>query len=144
MHLKTTFASTRRNRNYPKVYMPRLRHSLRDKHSFLKILFSLSLTDSSFKYPDSNSRKPAVPRHTEVPQMGTTSGKNFIATNVAANVTAGKVYHLSPKHRANKKCMHYAIVPKKPVPKYVDTAGGDRHDLEVCTQTIAMYTLLSY
>ncbi|KAL5497331.1 hypothetical protein EMCRGX_G013791 [Ephydatia muelleri] len=65
--------------------------------------------DSTFKYPDSDSRKPSVPKHTEKPQMGTTSSKNFISTNVATNVTA---------------------VPKKPTPKYVDTAMGDRFDLE--------------
>lgn len=63
----------------------------------------------AFQYPDQSSRRPAVPPHTERPQMGAKSSKNFITTNAVTNVMS---------------------VPRKPAPKYVDTAGGSRHELE--------------
>ena len=67
-------------------------------------------TEKPFSYPDSDCRRPAVPTHIDQPQMGSKTSKNFITTNAVNNIMS---------------------VPRKPAPKYVDTAGGTRHDLEV-------------
>lgn len=53
-------------------------------------------------------RRPLVPPHTEQPQLGTKSNKNFITTNAVSNIMA---------------------VPRKPAAKYVDTSSGDRFDV---------------
>ena len=75
-----------------------------------------------FKYPNSDSRRPAVPSHREQPQMGTKSTKNFITTNAVNNIMS---------------------VSRKPAPKYVDTAVGAKHDLGVCTCTTVHHSCCS-
>ena len=67
-------------------------------------------TGKPFRYPDSESRRPAVPSHTDKPQMGAKTTKNFITTNAVNNIMS---------------------VPKKPPANYVDTATGARQELEV-------------
>ncbi len=67
----------------------------------------LPLTDTDFKFSD--VRKPPVPGHTERPQMGAKSTRNFIATNAVNNIIS---------------------VPRKPAPIYVDTSAGSKHQLE--------------
>lgn len=57
----------------------------------------------------SGTRRPTVPPHTDQPQMGSKSNKNYITTNAVNNIMA---------------------VPRKPAAKYVDTVSGDRFDLE--------------
>lgn len=61
-----------------------------------------------FTYPD-QCRKPRVPKHNEKPILGLQSKKNFINTNAVENIMS---------------------VPKKPVPKFVDTRGGQTNLLE--------------
>ncbi|XP_064401854.1 enkurin-like [Halichondria panicea] len=63
--------------------------------------------NSDFKFSD--VRKPPVPGHTERPQMGAKSTRNFIATNAVNNILS---------------------VPRKPAPTYVDTEAGSKHQLE--------------
>ena len=58
---------------------------------------------------DNAQRKPPVPRHDEKPLMGIRTNKNFINTNAVENIMS---------------------VPKKPLPKYVDTRRGDNNLLE--------------
>ena len=67
-------------------------------------------TGKPFRYPDSDSCRPAVPLHTDKPQMGAKTSKNFITTNAVSNIMS---------------------VPKKPPANYVDTATGARQELEV-------------
>ncbi len=50
-----------------------------------------------------------MPGHTERPQMGAKSTRNFIATNAVNNILS---------------------VPRKPAPTYVDTEAGSKHQLE--------------
>ena len=69
-------------------------------------------SESDFQYLDLGSRKPPVPSHTDRPQMGAKSTRNFVTANAVYNVMS---------------------VPRKPAAKYVDTAGGTTHDLEVST-----------
>ena len=73
------------------------------------LLFVISI-EKLFKYPDSDSCKPAVPSHSDKPQMGSKTTKNFITTNAVNNIMS---------------------VPRKPAPKYVDTVMGTRCDMEV-------------
>ena len=54
-------------------------------------------------------KKPSVPKHDEKPLMGIRSNKNFINTNAVESIMS---------------------VPKKPVPKFVDTRHGDNNLLE--------------
>lgn len=65
--------------------------------------------NSTFKYPDAASRRPAVPRHTDQPQMGAKTTKNFITTNAVTNIMS---------------------VPRQPPSKYVDAPGGTKHLVE--------------
>ena len=65
-----------------------------------------------FRYPGDDGHKPAVPCHTEKPQMGAKSSRDFVTTNAVNTITS---------------------VPRKAQPKYVDTATGCTHDLEVRT-----------
>ena len=67
-------------------------------------------TDSTFKYPDAESRRPAVPNHKDNPQMGTKTTRNFITTNAVNNIMS---------------------VPRKPPSKYVDSPKGTKHLVEV-------------
>jgi len=67
-------------------------------------------SDSTFKYPDVDHRKPRVPPHTERPQPGAKSTRNFVSTNAMKNVLT---------------------VPKEPCPRYVDRPTGSAFDLEV-------------
>ena len=53
--------------------------------------------------------KPPVPRHDERPQMGKKTNKDFVKTNAIENITT---------------------IPKKPVPKYVDSPQGKTYALE--------------
>lgn len=48
-----------------------------------------ALTEKQFKYPDSNSRRPAVPKKDEKPLMGLQSKKNFITSNAVENIMKG-------------------------------------------------------
>jgi len=64
---------------------------------------------SAFIYSDDSNKKPAVPRHNEKPLMGVRTNKNFINTNAVENIMS---------------------VPKKSLPKYVDTKGGNTNLLE--------------
>lgn len=61
-----------------------------------------------FKYPDEETRRPAVPKHDEKPLMGIKSNKNFITTNAVENIMS---------------------VPKKPEKKFADTRIGATHPL---------------
>ncbi|KAK3741307.1 hypothetical protein RRG08_034352 [Elysia crispata] len=65
-------------------------------------------TKETFKYPDEERRRPAVPSKDDTPLMGLKTTKNFICTNAVENITA---------------------VPKLPGKKYADTRHGDTHDL---------------
>lgn len=56
-----------------------------------------------------NKRKPHVPRHDDKPLMGIRTNKNFINTNAVENIMS---------------------VPKKPLPKFVDTRRGDNNLLD--------------
>nr|XP_039250817.1 enkurin-like [Styela clava] len=60
-------------------------------------------------FDDKVGRKPPVPRKDDKPLMGIRTNKNFINTNAVENIMS---------------------VPKKPVPKYVDTRWGDNGLLE--------------
>ncbi|XP_065896470.1 enkurin-like [Dysidea avara] len=62
-----------------------------------------------FKYPNSDKRKPAVPRASDKPLMGTQSNKNFVSTNATTAIMS---------------------VPRKPVAHYVDTCKGQKHPLD--------------
>ena len=42
-----------------------------------------------FTYPDNDTRKPPVPRVSDMPQMGTQSNKNFVTTNATTNIMSG-------------------------------------------------------
>jgi len=64
---------------------------------------------SGFKYPDDESRRPAVPKQTDKPVMGLRTTKNFITQNAVENIMS---------------------VPKKPEKNFVDTRGGDKQALE--------------
>jgi hypothetical protein len=63
-------------------------------------------------------QRPLVPRHTEQPQMGSKSNKNYVTTNAVNNIMA---------------------VPRKPAAKYVDTVSGDTFDL-VASGLVPKYT----
>ena len=63
----------------------------------------------SFKYPDEERRKPAVPRPQDQPIMGLKTTKNFITQNAVENIMS---------------------VPKKPQKNFVDTRSGDKQPLE--------------
>jgi len=63
---------------------------------------------SSFKYPDEDQRRPAVPKHNEKPLMGIRSNKDFIKTNAVENIMS---------------------VPRKPQKKFADTRSGATHPL---------------
>lgn len=65
--------------------------------------------NSTFKYPDAESRRPAVPNHKDNPQMGTKTTRNFITTNAVNNIMS---------------------VPRKPPSKYVDSPKGTKHLVE--------------
>ncbi|XP_014680832.1 PREDICTED: enkurin-like [Priapulus caudatus] len=62
-----------------------------------------------FNYPDQDTCRPLVPMIDDKPVMGLKSNKNFITTNAVENITS---------------------IPKKAVPKVVDTRGGDTHPLD--------------
>ncbi|CAK8698353.1 unnamed protein product [Clavelina lepadiformis] len=62
-----------------------------------------------FAHLDDSSKKPPVPRHDERPLLGIRTNKNFINTNAVENIMS---------------------VPKKPLPKFVDTRRGDNNFLE--------------
>lgn len=64
--------------------------------------------EKPFQYPDSDQRKPPVPRHDDKPVMGLRTNKDFITENAVQNIMS---------------------VPKKPVKNYVDTRRGDKHSL---------------
>ena len=66
--------------------------------------------ESTFQYPDMDTRKPPVPNHKEKPLMGTKTSRNFITTNAVNNILS---------------------VPRIPAPKYVDTPMGAKHTVEV-------------
>lgn len=68
------------------------------------------LSGTSFKYPDVDSRKPRVPVHTDRPQPGAKSSRNFVTTNAMKTVLT---------------------VPKEPNPRYVDRPTGSAFNLEV-------------
>lgn len=68
-----------------------------------------SHAEKSFKYPDSDHRKPAVPRVDEKPVMGLHTNKDYITQNAVENIMA---------------------VPRKPERKLVDTRNGDKMLLE--------------
>ncbi|XP_072179137.1 enkurin-like [Diadema setosum] len=61
-----------------------------------------------FKYPDEDTRRPAVPKREEKPLMGLKSNKNFVTTNAVENIMS---------------------VPKKPAANFVDTVNGATHPL---------------
>jgi len=42
-----------------------------------------------FQYPDHSTCRPPVPRHTDRPQMGATSSKNFVTINAVNNIMSG-------------------------------------------------------
>lgn len=69
----------------------------------------LFLSEQSFKYPDEEHHRPAVPAPSDRPLMGLKTTKNFITTNAVENITS---------------------VPKKAEKIYVDTKKGDKHKLE--------------
>ncbi len=56
-----------------------------------------------------HTKKSSVPRHTDRPQMGAKSTRNFVKTNAVNNIMS---------------------VPRKPAPQYVDTALGSCYKLE--------------
>ncbi|RDD36730.1 Enkurin [Trichoplax sp. H2] len=62
-----------------------------------------------FNYPDSDKRRPAVPKKNEKPLMGLQSKKNFITTNAVENI-------MKPSRKVE--------------PAYVDSEKGTRHILE--------------
>ena len=68
-----------------------------------------TLPDPKILAGDQSNRKPPVPRREEKPLMGIRTNKNFINTNAVENIMS---------------------VPKKPVPKSVDTRWGDTGLLE--------------
>lgn len=76
------------------------------KHSSDSKLLSISSKPSQ---RDQTKKKPPVPKHDEKPLMGIRSNKNFINTNAEESIMS---------------------VPRKPVPKYVDTRKGDSNMLE--------------
>lgn len=63
----------------------------------------------TFKYEDSDHRKPPVPKPTDAPIMGITTNKNFIKQNAMDAILQ---------------------VPKKPVRQVVDARNGDKQLLE--------------
>ena len=62
-----------------------------------------------YHYSDECTRKPRVPKHNESPLHGIYTKKNFINTNAVENIMS---------------------VAKKPLPKFVDTRGGQINLLE--------------
>ena len=66
------------------------------------------LLDKAFRYPDTDHRKPPVPKPDDYPVMGLRTTKNFITENAVHNILA---------------------VPKKPEKTYVDTRNGAKHSL---------------
>lgn len=62
------------------------------------------LQEITYDFDDMKMRKPPVPRKDEKPLMGIRTNKNFINTNAVENIMS---------------------VPKKPVPKFVDTRRGN-------------------
>ena len=61
-----------------------------------------------FKYPDSEQRKPPVPRPTDRPVMGLRTTKDYVTQNAVDNIAA---------------------VARRPDKTYVDTRRGDKHSL---------------
>ena len=51
----------------------------------------VALIEKTFNYPDSDKRRPAVPRKDEKPLMGLQSKKNFITSNAVENIMKGIV-----------------------------------------------------
>jgi hypothetical protein len=66
-------------------------------------------SEQPFKYPDSDHKKPPVPRVDEMPVMGMRTNKNFITQNAVENIMA---------------------VPKKPERAMVDSRKGNKQLLE--------------
>ena len=71
--------------------------------------FHFNYTEQPFKYPDSDHKKPPVPRVDEMPVMGMRTNKNFITQNAVENIMA---------------------VPKKPERAMVDSRKGNKQLLE--------------
>lgn len=61
-----------------------------------------------FQYPDSEQRKPPVPRPNDRPVMGLRSTKNFVTENAVDNIQS---------------------VARRPDKVFVDTRRGDKHSL---------------
>jgi len=61
-----------------------------------------------FKYPDSEQRKPPVPRPNDRPVMGLHTTRDFVTQNAVENIAA---------------------VPRRPKKTYVDTRHGDKQSL---------------
>jgi len=68
----------------------------------------LCVTAKQFKYPDSEHRKPPVPRPDDRPVMGLRTTKNFVTQNAVDNIMS---------------------VARRPDKTYVDTRRGDKHCL---------------
>lgn len=64
---------------------------------------------TNFKYPDEATRRPRVPAHTDCPQMGAKSTRDFISTNAVSTIMS---------------------VARKSKPVHVDKEVGTRHALE--------------
>lgn len=75
----------------------------------VKSFFFVLSTETEFKYPDEERRRPKVPQKDDKPLMGLKTTKNFITTNAVQNITS---------------------VPKKPEKVFVDTKKGDKNMLE--------------
>ena len=61
-----------------------------------------------FKYPDSEQRKPPVPRPNDRPVMGLRTTKDYVTQNAVENIQS---------------------VARRPDKTYVDTRRGDKHSL---------------
>jgi len=61
-----------------------------------------------FKYPDSELRKPPVPRPGDRPVMGLRTTKDYVTQNAVENIHS---------------------VARKPEKRFVDTRRGDKHSL---------------
>ena len=54
----------------------------------------LSPESAHVPYLDPSTRRPLVPPHTEQPQMGLKSNRNYITTNAVNNIMAGMYMYI--------------------------------------------------
>ena len=74
----------------------------------IKAVIIVMCIAKQFKYPDSEQRKPPVPRPNDRPVMGLRTTKDYVTQNAVENIKS---------------------IARRPDKTYVDTRRGDKHSL---------------